>query len=161
MRLEEIKRQARIYSVLALVVMLLMIGQEVGSLITTAVSGAELCFSPRRLLFSLPMLLFMVLILSHALLLLHSVAKEESPFNRKNIRHLQRIGILFISYEPLVWLTSLLHRSLFPISLGTATYVSYTVNCGGVFLVSGLVVLAVSNIFRYGAELQKLSDETL
>ena len=47
------------------------------------------------------------------------------------------------------------------ISLGSGLWMTSTHTYGGAFLVCGFVILTVATIFRYGMDLQQLSDETL
>lgn len=161
MRLESIKKQAKFYYILVAVVLAILAVQEAVYYVKPLFSPAETNFLPQQLLLSLPMTLFVVLTLIHSLLMLRSVVREESPFHDKNIRHLQGIGILFVGFELIAWLTQELSNHFFPITFEDGTYMTVSSSYGGVFLVSGLVILVVSDIFRYGVELQKLSDETL
>ena len=118
-------------------------------------------FTPASFLYSIPFAVFAVLSISHAFLLLHSVVKNESPFTAQNVRHLQRIGWLFVAYEPVSYLCQALSNHYFPISIGNGIWMTTTESYNGVFIICGFVILTVSTIFRYGMELQQLSDETL
>lgn len=110
------------------------------------------------LFFSAIMLAVMVLSL-RLVLVIH---KGESPFTLKNARSLRQIGWLLLLFEPLQWLITHLFWRLasgFIVEDGTVEY--YFNSSGGMILMVGLAVLAISYVFQYGVELQKLSDETL
>ena len=117
--------------------------------------------SPASFLYGLPATFFSLLCAFHAFLLLHSVAKEETPFLPRNISHLQWIGWLFVAYEPVYYLCQSLTNTFFPIRFGNGFHMTTTQSYGGIFLISGFAILTVATIFRYGMELQQLSDETL
>lgn len=116
---------------------------------------------PISYLRSLPMLIFVFLCNFHALLLLRNVAKNESPFFAKNILHLKWIGWLFVAFEPVNHLCQVFFNTHFPVSLGNGFHMTTTHTYGGIFLICGFVILTISTVFRYGIELQQLSDETL
>lgn len=117
--------------------------------------------SPASFLLSGPTALFAGLCIYHALLLLRTVAKSESPFLPRTVRHLAWIGWLFVAYEPAAFLCQVITNRFFPITFGNGIRMTTTSSYGGVFLICGFVILTVATIFRYGMELQQLSDETI
>lgn len=117
--------------------------------------------SPASYLHSLPMLFFVFLCNFHALLLLRNVVKNGSPFLAKNILHLKWIGWSFVVFEPISYLCQAVSNTYFPISLGNGFHITTTQTYSGIFLICGFVILTISTVFRYGIELQQLSDETL
>lgn len=157
MNITKLKKQARALIMCA-------IAAIIGFLIfmlTTAFSVESSDFTAASFLHSGPFTVLAALSIFHALMLLHSVSKSDSPFTVQNVRHLQWIGWLFVAYEPVFYLCQALSNRFFPISLGNGIWMTTTETYGGVFLICGFVVLTVSTIFRYGMELQQLSDETL
>ena len=117
--------------------------------------------APANLLFSLPALIFTVCGVFHAFMLLLSMKKGDSPFIAPNIRHLNWIGWLFVAYEPANYICQAISNRFFPVVLQNGITMTTTYTYGGLFLVCGCVLLTLSTVFRYGMELQQLSDETL
>ena len=88
----------------------------------------------------------LVIIIVAGLQLLFGMSKGNSPFNEKVSRAIKNLGVSCIVFE-------LLRTYLFFIMEGTVNI--------GVLWLAGLVLYAFSVVFRYGAKLQKESDETL
>lgn len=118
-------------------------------------------FTMGSLILSLPPLILTVLTILHAVFLLQGILRNESPFTATTTRHLQWIGWLFIAYEPLSYLSQVVFNRHFPLTLDNGIHMTFSHTYGGIFLVCGFVVLSVSTVFRYGMELQQLSDETI
>lgn len=157
MYIHKLKNQARIFTFSAIFVILAFAVY----MLLTALSYGQWGMSAESLLRSLPACCFTFFTVFHAVALLRSVAKEETPFLGKNVRHLQRIGWAFVAYEPICYLSQVIANRYFPILLWDGIHMTTFETYGGVFLICGFVILAVSTIFRYGMELQQLSDETL
>lgn len=117
--------------------------------------------TPVHLLLSLPALIFTVCGVFHAFMLLLSMRKNDSPFVTPNVRHLDWIGWLFVAYEPVNYICQTISNRFFPVVLPNGITMTTTYTYGGLFLICGCVLLTLSTVFRYGMELQKLSDETL
>ena len=117
--------------------------------------------TPSSLLLSIPALMFTVCGVFHAFMLLLSMKKGDSPFIAPNVRHLNWIGWLFVAYEPVNYICQTISNRFFPVILPSGIRMTTTYTYGGLFLVCGFVILTLSTVFRYGMELQQLSDETL
>ena len=105
---------------------------------------------------------FALAILVLAFRVVFSLRADASPFTGANAKRLRWIGLLLIVYEPLQGaLSSRLTASLAGELSTEGTQVSVHVSLGGLLIVVGLAILAISFVFEYGAQLQKLSDETL
>lgn len=157
MNVTKVKKQARIFIVCTIAAIIGLLAY----LTATAFSVEWSKLTAASFLLSMPATVLAVLTVFHALMLLRSVVKSESPFTLRNIRHLQWIGWLFVLFEPADYLCQAISNRFFPISLGNGLWMASSQTYGGVFLVCGFVILTVSTIFRYGMELQQLSDETL
>lgn len=157
MNIRNAKNQARFFMFCAVASILLFLLWMVGSSLTADFS----LVSPATFLLSLPATAFALLCGFHGVLLLDSVGKSETPFRAKNIRHLKWIGWLFVAYEPISYLCQAITNRYFPISLGNGYHMTTSHSYGGVFLICGFVILTISAVFRYGMELQQLSDETI
>lgn len=157
MNITKLKNQARLFICGAVLAVIAFLSYLLASAFTYGLSE----ITPGSLLLSMPSLALTVLTILHALLLLRSVAKEETPFLGKNIRHLQWIGWTFVAYEPISYLFQVITNRYFPIVLWDGIHMTTVDTYGGVFLICGFVILAISTVFRYGMELQQLSDETL
>ena len=93
--------------------------------------------------------------------LMRSVWREESPFTPKSVNRLRGMGWALILYEAAQEISAqIVQRMIFsPLAEGASIRVVSTM--GGLFYTVGLMLLGVAMIFRYGMELQRLSDETL
>ena len=101
-----------------------------------------------------------VIVLSLRLILV--INRGETPFTLENAKRLRAIGWLLFAFEPLQWLITHLFWAIASGRLEEDGVVEYYYNSnGGMILMVGLAVLAISYVFQYGVELQKLSDETL
>lgn len=78
-------------------------------------------------------------------------SKGATPFQPDNIRMLRQIGIFTIAIPILELIVSILTRVIFG-----ADYVEASVDMGHIFL--GILVLWLTQVFAYGAELQGDSD---
>ena len=96
-----------------------------------------------------------------ALTLLHSIRKDETPFNRKNVARLKIIAVLLIVLEPYMLIAQWVFHKFYPIILSDGTSIEMHSSMGGTILVTGLVVYCISLVFDYGISLQKQVDETL
>jgi steroid 5-alpha reductase family enzyme len=110
--------------------------------------------------------LMVLAILIIALILLHSIRADETPFRMKNVRRLKAIALLLVAFEAYFHLFQWVMRKLpppFPAESGDefVSVLSFQVTDGGVILVAGLVVYCVSLVFEYGISLQQQADETL
>ena len=157
MNITKVKHQARIFIVCAVAAVIAFLAY----LAVYALSVDWSNFTAASFLLPLPETVLAAVNIFHALMLLRSVAKSESPFTAQNIRHLQWIGWLFVLFEPADYICQMISNRFYPITLGNGVWMTTTQTYGGVFLICGFVVLTVSAIFRYGMELQQLSDETL
>ena len=157
MNITKVKNQARIFIMCAIAAIIGFLIYMVAAAFSVDLSN----LTAASFLHSTPATVFAVLSIFHALMLLRSVVKNESPFTAQNVRHLQWIGWLFVAYEPAAYICQALSNRFFPITLGNGVWMTTTETYGGVFLICGFVILTVSTIFRYGMELQQLSDETL
>ena len=94
-----------------------------------------------------------------SLSLLLSIRKDETLFNRKTVKKLKVIAILFIVFEA----HSFIAQRISPIVLFEDAYtrVQVMIPLHGFMLAAGLVVYCVSLILGYGISLQKQVDETL
>ena len=93
--------------------------------------------------------------------LLYSIRKEETPFNRKNVKKLKSIAALLVIYEPYYSLVQLLINKYMPIIIDDNTLVVTESSLGGIVFVAGLVVYCIALVFEYGITLQNQVDETL
>lgn len=75
--------------------------------------------------------------------------KSDSPFEMKFSKELRDIGIAFMLIEPVTAICTLCLGSIVEISDGFLTFGA------------GVLLYIISQIFRYGTELQRESDETL
>lgn len=95
--------------------------------------------------------------------------KEGLPFDEKIEGHLRKLGWLIIAGGVISQVSGVVLRGNFlpGYDLGALflsdkiTHVTTGYSVDGTFLIYALVVFLLSYVFRYGAELQKLSDETL
>ena len=126
--------------------------------LSTAVASRNVMTLIYSLFFSAIVIVVIVL----ALRLILVINRGETPFTLDNARRLQVIGWLLFAFEPLQWLITRLFWAVASGRVDEDGVVEYYFNSnGGMILMVGLAVLAVSYVFRYGVELQRLSDETL
>ena len=100
-------------------------------------------------------------ILIFALMLLYTIKKDESPFNKKNVTRLKIIAVLLVVLEPYLLIAQWVMHKLYPIILNDGTMIESHSSMGGTVIAAGLVVYCVSLVFDYGISLQKQVDETL
>lgn len=158
MKLAKLKKRARILSCLSALVIAGTVGFQLFTLASDIIRGTE--FSAAQLL-SLPYYALLILTVVKALTLLHSIASGASPFTARNARRLNTIGWLLVAFEPVDQIVQAVTNRFFPLQLGGGIHMTTQHSYGGIFMISGFAVLAVSAIFHYGIELQTLSDETL
>ena len=104
-----------------------------------------------------------ILILVLTLRIVWSLRGAQSPFTVENAKRLRVIGCLLIAYELIMAALARLPAQGMSIAAadGSTVQVSTHNSMGGILIVVGLAVLAISMVFQYGVELQQLSDETL
>ncbi|HEY0742917.1 MAG TPA: DUF2975 domain-containing protein [Chryseosolibacter sp.] len=112
--------------------------------------------------------LFIVLLLVRAFIF--SVRKNET-FTLQNIKRLQRIGILFLLIEPYQWIASairkewiLTHFNIESVSKGLGYRVGYLLGSGKFlwnWILVGLLVLVIAEVFRQGMKLKEEVDLTV
>lgn len=158
MKLVKLKQRARLLSFLSAFVIVGFVGYQLFDLAFSAVGTGS--FSASQLL-RIPHYVLLILTVVNALMLLHSIAASDSPFTVQNARRLNRIGWLLIAFEPVSFLVQTVTNRYFPIRLSGGITMTTHQTYGGIFMISGFAVLAVSVVFHYGIELQALSDETL
>jgi hypothetical protein len=86
-----------------------------------------------------------------------SILSGSSPFNQANATRLKKLGIVVILYSLLAKLVLNILICLFVTRI-------FSINLGGISLIGiiiGILVLFVSEIFKYGALLQEEHDSTL
>lgn len=158
MKLDKLKKRARILSLLSILVIIGSVGYQLFELASSVIASNQ--FSAAQLL-SIPYYVILILTVIKALMLLRSIASEESPFTAQNARRLNTIGWLLVAFEPVDQIVQAVTNRFFPLQLGGGIHMTTQHSYGGIFMISGFAVLAVSAIFHYGIELQTLSDETL
>lgn len=124
----------------------------------------ESLVSVGMMIMSIFLYIVMLLTVIFAVQMLGSLRKTETPFCEVNVRRLLRMGWLLTAFEPVNAVVQRLCLRLFPLKLPDGIAVTTTVSYGGyggIFLLTGLVLLTTAAVFRYGIELQRLSDETL
>ena len=103
-----------------------------------------------------------VVVIVLALRIVFSMQQETTPFTMDNARRLRVIGWLLIAYELIIEVSArLADRLALEVFSAEGVAVSTHFSMGGLLIVVGLAVLAISFVFQYGIELQRLSDETL
>ena len=112
-------------------------------------------------LLQLPLYVLMLLIVGNLFWMLLSISAKDSPFTVANARRLGWTGGLLLAFEPVAYLLQWIGNRWFPLQIGENLWMTSNQSYGGLFIVCGLGVLAVSMVFRYGVELQRQSDETL
>lgn len=95
---------------------------------------------------SIAMITALVITIVAGLQLLFGMSRGASPFTEKVSKAIKNMGVSLIVFE--------LTRALF-------VYISDESVEIGMLWLAGLVLYAFSLVFRYGKDLQKLSDETL
>lgn len=157
MNISKLKTQAGLFLLCSAISILSFVIYMISYFISVDLSQV----TPASLLLSLPAIILTVCGVFHAFMLLLSMRKGDSPFIAPNIRHLDWIGWLFVAYEPVNYICQTISNRFFPVVLPNGITMTTTYTYGGLFLVCGCVLLTLSTVFRYGMELQKLSDETL
>ena len=158
MQLNKLKRQALILSRLAIVALVIFAVNQ-SAYFLTALDSAHTTLP--HLLLTLPLTVLVALALYHGIAMLRSIARNKTPFTQRNVTHLQWVGWILIVFEPVSYFKQLIQNRFFPIQFSDGSFVTSVSSFGNVFFVCGLAVLAVVTVFRYGMELQQLSDETL
>ena len=104
-----------------------------------------------------------ILILVLTLRIVWSLRGAQSPFTVENAKRLRVIGCLLIAYELIMAVLARLPAQGMRIAAadGSSVQVAEHSSMGGILIIVGLAVLAISVVFQYGVELQQLSDETL
>lgn len=105
--------------------------------------------------------LLIISILAVVCMLLKSIEKEYTPFNRSNVKKLKILSFLLLMFEPLYFISMKVVGAIRPLILENGQRVTSFISFGGVFFALGLVVFCLALVFEYGIELQKQSDETL
>lgn len=115
-----------------------------------------------NLIYSLLFSVFVIAIMVMVIRLLQSINRGRTPFTLTNVRRLRAIGWMLVSFEIIQRLTT---RLFWAVANGRVEngekVVYYFSSTAGMVMIVGLAVLAISLVFQYGVELQKLSDETL
>ena len=115
-----------------------------------------------NIIYSLLFSVFIIAIMVMVIRLLQCIRRDQTPFAMSNVRRLRVIGWMLVAFEPVQWLTT---RLFWAVASGRVesgeTVVYYFNSTAGMVMIVGLAVLAISLVFQYGVELQKLSDETL
>jgi len=92
-----------------------------------------------------------------SLILLHTIRKESTPFNLRNVKRLKFIAIMLILLEPVLFLSERLFVHFWPPdgrAIGVTIY-------GGTIIAIGLITYCLALVFQYGIALQNQVDETL
>lgn len=92
--------------------------------------------------------------------MLAQIRNGKTPFSKSNIKKLNSIGLTIILLEPVQFIVQILLNNYRPLN-EVGMKVEYRFFSGGIFIALGLVIFCLAYIFKYGMELQKLSDETL
>ncbi len=159
---KRVERLGRIAAGLALLLFVWYASVIGSSVFRMAQNGLFREIPAALLLSSALMLAGTAVIVVLALRLVLSLRKGASPFTIRNADRLRVIGWLLIAYELVITLISRLSGGqTFEAAEGAAVRVQSHTSLGGLLIVVGLAVLAISWVFRYGVELQQLSDETL
>ena len=115
-----------------------------------------------NLIYSLLFSVFVIAIMVMVIRLLQSINRGRTPFTLTNVHRLRAIGWMLVSFEIIQRLTT---RLFWAVANGRVEngekVVYYFSSTAGMVMIVGLAVLAISLVFQYGVELQKLSDETL
>ena len=131
-------------------------------MITGEASPGEAQQDMFTLFFSLVFSAFIIAIMVMVIRLLQSIQRGSTPFTVANARRLRRIGWMLVAFELLQRLMTRLFWAAASGRVENGEKVVYYYNStAGMVLIVGLAVLAISLVFQYGVELQKLSDETL
>lgn len=83
------------------------------------------------------------------------LGKGETPFSEKFANAIKRLSLVLIIFDLLV---PIIYYSL--LSLISIDGYHYTIGFGSTFII-GIILFIVSEIFKYGIELQYLADETV
>ena len=163
MELKKVRKRAALLFAASILVLLYVSYLTLSSAIPTArmLLRGESLVSVGMMIMSIFLYIVMLLTVISAVQMLGSLRKSETPFCEANVRRLLRMGWLLTAFEPVNAIVQRLCLWLFPLKLLNGIAVTTTVSYGGVFLLTGLVLLTTAAVFRYGIELQRLSDETL
>jgi len=110
---------------------------------------------PVRILVDIIRVLILLSILVGALIVLLAIRKNETPFNKKNVKLLKGIALLLAVLEPFEALAEWVISRFF--SPGS---VRFYLPAGSI-LAAGLVVYCIALVFEYGISLQRQMDELL
>ncbi|UJF15864.1 DUF2975 domain-containing protein [Jeotgalibaca sp. MA1X17-3] len=83
------------------------------------------------------------------------LGKGETPFSEKFANAIKRLSLVLIIFDLLV---PIIFYSV--LSLISVDGYNYTIGFGSAFII-GIILFIVSEIFKYGIELQSLADETV
>lgn len=83
------------------------------------------------------------------------LGKGETPFSEKFANAIKRLSLVLIIFDLLI---PIIYYSL--LSLISVDGYHYTIGFGSAFII-GIILFIVSEIFKYGIELQYLADETV
>ena len=164
MELKQFQARSRRLFIAAVAAVLLVLAHVLLDQIRLAAKGGqvEIHWDAGVIAVTLVMNVIVIAVIVLCLRMLREVSGGAAPFSMSNVKRLRAIGWLLVTFEPLqqgltylVWLI----RSGRVQDGETVTY--FFQSMGGMILLTGLVVLGLALAFEYGAQLQKLSDETL
>ena len=133
------------------------------------VGESELAFSMSGFLGLLIPSLIVMTALTLSLLLLHAIRREETPFNLRNVKQLKAVALMFILFEPCMYLVQRIYFHYNATMLvitdqhGNESISSgfFVIMQGGIILAIGLIIYCIALVFQYGIALQMQADETL
>jgi len=140
------------------------------SVIQLKVTGAAMAMTAGgvRLLFASFLLVLLVLVAIALRLVQHfkglmAAIMDGRPFSAESTSKVRRIGVLVIVYgfvTPIASMIPVLFM-MHAMQLPDGIQISPQYNINGLAIVAGLLILLLSLVFDYGAQLQRQSDETL
>ena len=158
MNLLKLKSTARAFTVTSGIILLAFVLYGGFSLFKISLSSTA---DVLHLISNLLLLLISIIIMVNVILLLHNISSYETPFTVKNVNKLKWISIFLVAFEPISMLMQFITNKIILLTssdhIAATTFTSF----GGMIFVTGLAVLGLTMVFRYGVELQRQSDETL
>ena len=162
-KIGKIKRTALVlFMVVSLILLYNIILAGRAAFIGYAVPIGE-ALNPAKIVFDAIRVLIVLSVLLCAMVLLRTIKKDETPFNRKNVKLLKSMAFLIAVLDPYEIVASRVPAVLPKAAMsGLLRFEPTTVFLpSGCFFVAGIVVYCVSLVFKYGISLQKQFDETL
>ncbi len=158
MNLLKVKKFSKVFTIIAEIILITFVLYEAFSLFKISLTST--C-DVLQLISNLLLALIIILIMTNVILLLHSISHDETPFTVKNVNKLKWISIFLIAFEPISILMQFIINKVVLLSASENSISTSITSLGGMVFITGLAVLGLTMVFRYGVELQQQADETL